>query len=145
MACPYFYPTALLEGVRWAAAPRLPLGDAYRGECRAECAAFQPDETRTRQSCNVGYARSRCERFPRDAQADAVRFHVAEDAGDRIRIQFIFEKDCWPGEHGVLEYSVRERRFAGARDQGILGIQAGVFLESYLRRRDESQQKAAAQ
>jgi hypothetical protein len=80
-----------------------------------------------------------------DAHADAVRFHVAEDAGERIRIQYIFEKDCWPGEHGVLEYSVGERKFAGNDDEAILQIQAGVFLESYLRRRDESNSKAAAQ
>jgi hypothetical protein len=145
MACPYFYPTSRLEGGGWGVAPRLPLGDAYGGECRAEDATFEPDEKRTRQTCNVGYARGRCERFPPDAHADAVRFHVAEDAGERIRIQYIFEKDCWPGEHGVLEYSVGERRFTGSGGDGILRIQAGVFLESYLRRRDEGNSKAAAQ
>jgi hypothetical protein len=143
MACPYFYPTALL-GNNSSVAPRLPLGDAYRGECRAASAAFEPDETRTRRTCNVGYARARCERFPPDTRADAVRFHVSEDSGERIRIQYIFEQDCWPGQHGVLDYSVRERKFSGSLDNGILQTQAGAFLEGYLRRRDESNSKAAA-
>ena len=25
--------------------------------------------------------------------------------GNLIRIQYVFEKDCWPQEHGVLEYA----------------------------------------
>lgn len=144
MPCPYFYPTTRLEDIAWATAPRLPLGGAYRGECRATDAVFQPDETRTRESCNVGYARGRCDRFPEEARADAVRFHVAEDSGERIRVQYIFERDCWPGEHGVLDYLVRERRFAGEDGVAILRIQAGLFLESYLRRRDASNSKTAA-
>jgi len=145
MACPFFYPTARLEDNGGATAPRLPLGDAYSGECRATDAAFYPDESRTRETCNVGYARGCCDRFPGESHADAVRFHVAEDARERIRIQYIFEKDCWPAEHGVLEYLVEERRFTGSGGAGILRVQAGVFLESYLRRRDESNSKAAAQ
>ena len=144
MACPYFYPKGLLDASGWVAAPRLPLGDAYSGECRASEIAFQPDETRTRQTCNVGYARRCCDRFPRESQSDAVRFHVAEDSGERIRLQYIFEKECWPGAHGVLDYSVNEHQLAGDNTDGILRTQAGVFLESYLRRRDESKSSAAA-
>jgi len=142
MACPYFYPTALLEGDRWSVPPRLPLGDAYRGECRAAPAAFLPDDTRTRETCNFGYARRSCDRFPREAAADAVRFHVAEDAGNLVRIQYIFEKDCWPAEHGVLDFPVAAR--PGNESDEILRKQAGMFLESYLRRRDGSDSKAAA-
>ena len=56
----------------------------------------QPDETRMREVCNLGYGRHGCEQFPAGSAADAVRFHVAKDAGELIHIQYVFEKDCWP-------------------------------------------------
>lgn len=135
MACPYFYPVARFETSSWVVAPRLPLGDAYSGECRAADTPFQPEEARLRQICNLGYGRSRCERFPEAAEADAVRFHVAGDAGELIRIQYVFEKDCWPREHGVFECSSVERELVGGPEHTILRRQAAAFVESYLRRR----------
>jgi hypothetical protein len=50
---------------------------------------------------------------------------VAKDAGEVIHIQYVFEKDCWPGEHGDAASLTSET----ARRQ------ADVFLESYLKRR----------
>ena len=135
MACPYFYPLARFETSTWVVPPRLPLGDPYSGECRASDAAFQPDETRVRQTCNPGYGTNACERFPKSAAADAVRFHVSEDQGELIRIQYVFEKDCWPREHGVLEYSGAAREVSGESQSEILRKQAAAFLESYLRRK----------
>ena len=135
MACPFFYPVARWQSDCWVVPPRLPLGDAYTGECRAEANPFQPDDTRMRQTCNVGYGRSCCERFPAASQADAVRFNIAADAGQLIRIQYIFEKDCWPQQHGMLECSVSaEKHLSGTEDE-LLRSQAAAFVESYLRRR----------
>ncbi|MBZ5609881.1 MAG: hypothetical protein LAP38_16595 [Acidobacteriia bacterium] len=136
MACPYFYPVARFETSTWVVPPRLPLGDAYAGECRAAAGAYQPDETRLRETCNVGYGRLCCDRFPEQASVDAVRFHVAQDAGDLIRIQYVFEKDCWPQQHGVLECSAASREFSGGPLDAVLSRQAAAFVESYLRRRD---------
>jgi hypothetical protein len=138
MACPYFYPVARFETSPWSVPPRLPLGDAFSGECRAPGNSAQPDETRTREICNFGYGRGRCEQFPTSSTADAIRFHVAKDAGELIEIQYIFEKDCWPGEHGVLEYvhtSVNAARMSAC---ATLQRQADAFLESYLKRRSET-------
>jgi hypothetical protein len=134
MACPYFYPVARFEASPWVVPPRLPLGDAYTGECRAPGAETAPDETHVREICNVGYGRGCCDRFPDTARADAVRFHIVEDAGELIRIQYVFEKECWPGEHGVLECTAA-RQVASAVNDEILREQATAFLESYLRRR----------
>ena len=78
-----------------------------------------------REVCNLGYGRHGCEQFPPASAADAIRFHVAEDSGELIRIQYVFEKDCWPNEHGD----------AAALTNEIARRQAHVFLESYLRRR----------
>ena len=52
--------------------------------------------------------------------------HVAKESGEFIQIQYVFEKDCWPTEHGNASGLTNEtsRR------------QADVFLESYLRRRN---------
>jgi len=142
MACPYFYPVARLEDSSWIVPPRLPLGDAYAGQCHAAASPFSPDETRVRQTCNLGYARGSCEHFPPDAKADALRFHIAEDCGELIRIQYIFEKDCWPQEHGVLECSAGSREIAASVDT-LLASQAAAYLESYLRRREKSLSKGA--
>jgi hypothetical protein len=135
MACPYFYPVARFESSGWVVPPRLPLGDPYTGECRAADAAFQPDETRQRQICNLGYGRSRCDHFPEAALADAVRFHVASDAGELIRIQYVFEKECWPQEHGVFECHSATGDLSNGPDGEILRKQAAAFIESYLRRK----------
>ena len=134
MPCPYFYPVARLEEDLWAVPPRLPLGDAYRGECRAAGVAQQPDDASIRGACNSGYARGKCDRFPEEAPADAVRFNVASDDDDGIRVQFILEKACWPLDHGELRYSVREGSFEPNAMDEILGRQAAAFVESYLRR-----------
>jgi hypothetical protein len=104
------------------------LGDAFSGECRAPGNSAQPDEERTREVCNFGYGRDRCDQFPAASAADAIRFHVAKDAGELIEIQYVFEKDCWPGEHGTVHAS------AGA----TLRRQADAYLESYLKRRSET-------
>ena len=134
MACPYFYPVARLETNYWAVPPRLPLGDAYSGECRAQESSFQPDENTARQFCNLGYGRGACERFPDNAEADAVRFHIASEAAAFIRIQYVVEKDCWPRDHGTVECSLPSQTFPGGLADEILGRQLGAFVESYRRR-----------
>ena len=81
-----------------------------------------------RAVCNLGYGRHSCEQFPAGSATDAIRFHVAKDAGELIHIQYVLEKDCWPGEHGDATSLTNE----------TLRRQAEVFLESYLRRRSEA-------
>jgi hypothetical protein len=134
MACPYFYPVARLDTNYWAVSPRLPLGDAYSGECRAQESSFQPDEKTARQFCNLGYGRGGCARFPSDAEADAVRFHIAGEAAGLIRIQYIVEKDCWPREHGTFECSMPSQELSGGVADEILRRQLVTFVESYRRR-----------
>ena len=134
MACPYFYPVARLETNYWAVPPRLPLGDAYSGECRAQESSFQPDEKTARQFCNLGYGRGCCERFPDNAPADAVRFHIDNESPGSIRIQYIVEKDCWPHEHGTFEYSMHSPELSGGVADEILHRQLVTFIESYRRR-----------
>jgi hypothetical protein len=135
VACPYFYPTKKLDSSAWAIPPRLPLGDPYEGECRAANPASQPDNERLRRLCNFGYGGGSCDRFPSDADSDAARFHVAEDGGQVIVIQYIVEKSCWPLRQGSLEYSVNSSSFLHPCSGEILERQAAAFVESYLRRR----------
>lgn len=130
MACPYFFPIARFEDRAWAVGPRLPLGDPYLGECRAQSQATAPDESTLRQLCNRGYGRAECQRFPPESDADAVRFHVSLQQGTLLQIQYIFEKSCWPVRHGVVEF--RDGLAAGS--DAVLDRQAAAFAESYLRR-----------
>ncbi len=142
MACPFFLPTGRLdEGLPSLKthAPRLPLGDSYRGICKATPEGFEPPEPVQREVCNCGYARGRCERFPGASGADAVRFSVTGDRDGQIRLVYIFEKNHSPLDYGLLDYSLDETQrlpeVAAELPALLLTLQARAFLQSYLRRR----------
>lgn len=92
------------------------------------------DDDVTRLGCNAGYARGKCSRFPEGARIDAVRFHVAAETGDELRLQYILEEAGWPREQGELRYSRAAHAFTGGSVTGIMSRQAAVFMEGYLRR-----------
>jgi hypothetical protein len=135
-------PSRRLETAGWVRPPRFPLGDAFGGACHARPSEIiEPPEARQRELCNCGYARGRCDRFPGDSAADAVRFSVTGDTPTRLLVVYVIEKDHAPAEHGTLEYVVDESRLeegypiAGPRISDIRVQQARAFLESYVRRR----------
>ncbi len=134
MSCPYFYPVAPLEEDLWAVPPRLPLLEAYSGECHSAAEPHQPAGSVLRSVCNSGYPRGRCERFPPDAPSDAVRFHVTTVTSQLMRLQYVFEKNCRPVEFGELVYSQAQRRFSAPLAGAAAARQATAFIESYLRR-----------
>jgi len=105
---------------------RAPLGAIFEGECERRGTA----EARL---CNFGYARGSCVEFPEEWPADAVRFSVVGSAQGSVRMIWILEKDHAPVEHGFLEYTESTGAFVREPD-GVLGIQARVFVENYLRR-----------
>ncbi len=118
MACPLFKPVRRLDAGGWDPPPRLPLGDAWAGECTAGCAE-QPAESTQREVCNCGYARERCEHFPAAMEVDAVRFSMSLDG----RLVYIFEKDHAPLENGEIDPATDPRE--------PLGSLARAFSESY--------------
>lgn len=130
MACPYFYPVARMDEKQWPNPPRLPLGDPYSGLCRARSDVATPAESSVRDLCNQGYARNSCAEFPSGDGPDAVRFCIASDTDQIVRILFVVESDHLPYRHGALEYP-------GHLDSGeeILHRQAQAYLESYSRRK----------
>ena len=140
MPCPYFYPVGQLG---WPNAPRLPLGDAYTGLCRADPdAQMDPDPVALRDLCNLGYARGRCMHFPAGAGPDAVRFSVARDAGGLVQICWVRERDHHPFDHGRLEYSQEAQSFTGGIAEESVRQQAQAYVSSYLRRKTMDQRKS---
>jgi len=117
MSCPYFLPQTPVSDGSLAAPARIPLGLLYRGECHAGLPgathAVAADDC-----CNFGYGHGRCGSFPRDAEADAVRFTLTASR----ELVWILEKDFAPLRHGGLSE-------AGP----IVRKQAEVFLENYER------------
>jgi hypothetical protein len=143
MACPYFYPVERFQDREWPTPPRLPLGDPYHGMCCVNpTRETRPDLETLRQYCNLGYARGNCPRFPKDAAADAVRFMVAGDEDEALKLQYVLEKNHAALEHGPLEYSLGEGRFLVSHANELLRRQAQAYLESYLRRKTEPQSLA---
>ena len=98
MACPFFKPSRRLDSGGWDPAPRLTLVDAWAGECVAG-GGWEPPEAIQREVCNCGYARGRCDHYPADEPADAVRFTVR--AGGKVI--YILERDHAPIEHGEID------------------------------------------
>jgi len=136
VACPFFMPMTRMDQGPWSPAPRMPLGDPYRGACHVRPAEiFEPPEISQRDLCNCGYARGRCANFPDDSAADAVRFSITGDAGARVQLVYIIERNHAPAEFGSLAYAVDEARFVEAHPSELLSAQARAFVESYLMRR----------
>lgn len=127
MGCPFFEPQRPLEPGDWTEywthRPRVPLGEAYSGVCRASDPHI-PSEERQRELCNCGYARGRCENFPASAAADAVRFSVISN--EPLRLIYILEKDYAPLEHGEMVLSA-------LAPEDLLSRQARAFVESHSR------------
>jgi hypothetical protein len=129
-------PQDRVDDSAWQHAPRWPLGDVYQGVCRSDPSRhFDPRDAGQRDLCNYGYARGRCDRFPRDSSADAIRFSVTGDEDGRLRLVYIVEKNHAPAEHGLVESSVEEIQSIRVGESELISNQARVFLESYLRRK----------
>lgn len=141
MACPFFYPLERFDESAWRKHPRLPLGDPYSGACRADAEReWLPDQATLRGSCNVGYARDRCPRFPKDAGSDAFRFSVVSDEGGALKIFYIVERGHAPVEHGTIECAGGQ--FVNGHLGETLQKQARAYVESYLRRKHEPDNEA---
>src|SRR5712691_7429407 len=122
MSCPYFDPVTPRSGGSGPENSMLPLGDAWAGVCRAAPDdPWQPEDT-FQPLCNLGYARDRCARFPRETGAgtgpDAVRFAVSADNGATIRLYYVIERDHHPFAHGPLEFPAGRLEFPAA---GVAG------------------------
>jgi hypothetical protein len=124
-------PVEFIEQDGWLHAPRLPLGGLYRGICYAGAEPFQPPKSSQDDLCNCGYARGRCDRLP-DGAADAVRFSKLSDAGGRLKLVYIVEKNHVPAESGTIEYPLAETRLEEDPTR-LLAVQAQAFVQSYLR------------
>ena len=137
MACPCFYPVERMPQPAGKKAPPMPLGDAWRGVCRATPEGeWLPDAGTTRQLCNFGYAGEKCPRFPCGGP-DAVRFAISHDQDELIRIYWVVEKDHLPFAHGPLEYSRVEGAFQPPHPDACIAQQAQAYVSSYLRRKED--------
>jgi hypothetical protein len=136
MACPYFYPVEARAG-----SATLPLGGWWKGVCQAVPGAPQAEAgagSWCDTNCNLGYARGQCARFPAGEGPDAVRFAISSHDSTAIRIYYIVERDHQPFAHGRLEYSLPAAGFVTPPETATLARQAQAYVESYLRRKEES-------
>jgi hypothetical protein len=141
MACPYFFPTERFAESAWPKHPRLPLGDPYNGICRADPMRERSPAAQTlRECCNVGRASHRCSHFPKEDGPDAIRYSVASDAEDVIRIFYVAERANRSVDHGTVEFETATGLFRDGPAGETLEKQARAYVESYLRRKQEPEQ-----
>jgi hypothetical protein len=130
MSCPLFLPGLPLGDFAPAG---MPLGDVYGGVCAAERSSGAVPEPigndKLRRCCNVGYARSTCERA-QDSPADAARFLVKSDRDGIVEVAWSLECNHHPVAVGTLEVAIRP--ITGTEDP--LERQARACAVSYLRR-----------
>ena len=139
MCCPYFFPE---QPGALAGNPRhtmLPLGGLWAGTCHAPFHEAAPPDLETQHHiCILGYARGKCARFPSSDGPDAVRFTITDDDGTSLRLTFVAERDHHPYRHGPLEYSRAAHSLINPPPDQVFVRQAHAYIESYLRRKQES-------
>jgi hypothetical protein len=128
----------------WPKHPRLPLGDPYNGFCRADPMHERTPAFETlRDCCNIGRAGTRCSHFPKkDAGPDAVRYSVADDAADLIRIFYVAERAERTVADGTIDFETATGLFRDGPAGETLEKQARAYVESYLRRKTEPDEKS---
>jgi hypothetical protein len=134
LACPFFVPTERADDLALPHRARLPLGAAWRGLCSAPGHEHEAPSNCELEACNLGYAKA-CQRLPRERSRDAVRFAVANDSGERISVQFVFEAEYRPAGHGVLEYDAVLKDWVLPHAEVRIQRLAECFLQVYLERR----------
>lgn len=129
MACPFFLPLEPnpLDGA--TGRPRPPLGEFYAGACSN--AAGSDAAEMPLEFCNLGYARGQpC--FAADAAIDAVRFSIADDNGQTIRIRFCLEHNHRPVRWGEHAWSRPSQAFISSPKETALEQQMRAYIGSYL-------------
>jgi hypothetical protein len=129
MACPFFCPRERMEDDASRKPFGIPLGALFRGECHGSNEPWTPEQHHLRTYCNFGYARGRCDRFPADAPADAVRFLITADHDSFIQVDYVFEKDYYPAGKGTLTVP--------GSGTGILHRQAEAYAAVYWERKQQ--------
>ena len=133
LACPYFIPEKRSESELWQHRARLPLGDGYEGHCSVhgqENVKLTDEELKS--ACNLGNAC--CSRLPADRALDSVRFHVKQDSGSALLVQFCTERDHRPREHGLLQFDTSSGTFVASATQPAIVRLAQAFVQSHLER-----------
>lgn len=114
----------------------VPLGEIYRGVCRASSIPHVPSDSELRELCNFGYARGRCGCFPATGPYDSVRFAVIHDDGVALSVRYSMERDHLPGEHGVLAFQVAEACFDPRHPDDTVNRLAEAYVEAYRRSKE---------
>jgi hypothetical protein len=133
VACPYFFPLEKSATIGWAFPSRLPLGAGHCGTCRAAEQAITPSDDQIKDFCNLGYAA--CHRLPSERSADCVRFAMGRVEGDRMILQYVYERQHAPVKHGNLEYDCARGQWLAILDDECVQRQAECYLAVYMERR----------
>lgn len=134
MACPFFYPAEKSVTIAWAFPSRLPLSAGFCGTCRASAEESRPSDNELRDFCNLGYSAG-CSRLPSTRRADCLRFVVMRDSGNKIILDYIYEREHAPVERGQLEYECVGQNWPVRLSDECAQRQAECYLAVYLERR----------
>lgn len=125
MACPYFSPKTRTTVPGLTHPERLPLRDAYAGQCTA--ANITPEEGML-HDCNLGYAT--CCHLPADRSSDAVRFSIRRDADGVFAVQYVCESAHTPVTHGVLMFDAARSQWRVLHPDANIQRMAECCMES---------------
>jgi len=139
MSCPYFWPTREMTKEEWTKKPRMPLGEAHVGTCKASAGNdYTPTVEELKSLCNPGYPMS-CPRFPKGSPVQSARFAVIRDDNvGPIGVAYVLEHEHAPYEHGTLEYDTKQGAFLPPHKNPTIDAQATAYVKVYLREKSEA-------
>lgn len=73
--------------------------------------------------------------MPGAREADSLRFAIAKDEGTKISLQYVFDREHAPAEHGQVVYDLATQAWIATLADPCAQRQAECYLQIYLERR----------
>ena len=128
MACLFFEPLAPVAEPQFRNG-RLPLIEEHLGTCHAGTTPTPASGP----TCNHGYARGECERFPSTQPSSALRYTVRPGAPGELELLCIVEESHSPVRTTRLHFSIEFDRLMESDVTTCMASQAVAFCRAYLR------------
>jgi hypothetical protein len=132
MPCPCFEPQRAITQ-RTQRNVRLPLIDAYEGQCHAPERPGVPSGDVLFRFCNQGYSRGFCSYFPSGETRSALRYSIQGRSDTVLDVICIEESDHSPVRWFPLKYSLDTDALQPDPADICIATQARAFCRGYLR------------
>lgn len=133
MPCPYFAPASPVPQLE-STGGRLPLIDAFFGDCHATEIPSPAPAGILIPCCNHGYSRAECPNFPAADDRSALRYSVVRRSPEFLDLVVIVERGYTPVTWQAVRYFIESGLLEPACPDICTQAQALAFSKAYLGR-----------